>query len=216
MPEKFGWRIISVAGIARADTQTSYKAEVEAEHVEIEPRLTGSIKRVAVRDGQFVAKGDVLVELDDTQVRASFAAATANVSAKQAALAAAEAAATSDRSELAKANLDLARARVQQAQAVRDLAELEVGYTTIKAEISGLLALHTGGGVERFHAIGTITDVEHAWVTASFTEPQVATIKPGQVADGFGPVCVVMRGHEIGQFVREFVGHADRDPFHAA
>ncbi len=40
--------------------------------------------------------------------------------------------------------------------------------------------------------------------------------KPGEVADRFGPVVVVMRGHEISQFDGEFVGHADRDPFHFA
>jgi multidrug efflux system membrane fusion protein len=127
-----------------------FSGRLEAvEHVEVRPRVSGTIESVHFSPGAIVAKGATLFRLDARPFAAEVARAQAGLAAAQARLAL-------TRSELARAQRLLdeqaiaqrefeerrdaernAAAAIQAAQAALDLAQLNLGYTHIKAPIAG-------------------------------------------------------------------------------
>lgn len=103
--------------VSRRGKETTDDAQVEGHVAAVSARIPGQVKRVLVDNDQQVAAGDVLVELDDADVRARLAATRADLAAATAGLHAAE-------SQLAltvktaDANLAVARGGVAQASAV--------------------------------------------------------------------------------------------------
>ncbi len=83
----------------------------------------------------------------------------------------------------AEAQVDLARAKVAQAQSAVHIAELNVGYTRIRAEIDGDVAKST---VEPGQIVGpdrplmALVGTRELWVVANLKETQVAHLRPGQ------------------------------------
>jgi RNA polymerase sigma factor (sigma-70 family) len=119
--------------------------------VEIRPRATGHVVKVACKPGAEVKKGDLLIEIDPRPYQAQWSAAQATVAQHQAAVDLATA--TYQRSrELAKKQpaaisqpeLELhqaqerqARAALQVAQANLELAKLNLDATAVRAPIDG-------------------------------------------------------------------------------
>ncbi len=123
------------AWLAGRGTESTDDAQVEGHVVSVSARTSGQIARVLVKDNQLVKEGDVLVELDATELAAREDAARADLaSAKAAAQAARAQLALTERSisatmkqargELthASAGLTGSRATVAQAQADIDMA----------------------------------------------------------------------------------------------
>lgn len=113
-------RRLAVTGSLRSD-----------EEVEVGSRMEGRVRAVLVREGERVARGQVLLRLDEQEVRAQLARSRALLDAAQARLAQAgqvgpmkDTAATSERSR-AQAALEAARSRVQQAETRARLVETE-------------------------------------------------------------------------------------------
>lgn len=83
----------------------------------------------------------------------------------------------------AQAQVDLARAKVAQAQSAVHIAELDVGYTRIRAEIDGDVAKST---VEPGQIVGpdrplmALVGTRELWVVANLKETQLADLRPGQ------------------------------------
>jgi RNA polymerase sigma factor (sigma-70 family) len=119
--------------------------------VEIRPRASGYVVKVACKPGSEVKKGDVLLEIDPRPYKAKLDAAQASVEQSQAALAAATV--TSKRlrdfnqkpaslvsaAELEQSHAQEAKAKadLRLAEANRELARLELESTTIRAPIDG-------------------------------------------------------------------------------
>ncbi|HWQ39277.1 MAG TPA: efflux RND transporter periplasmic adaptor subunit [Burkholderiales bacterium] len=117
--------------------------------VAIKSRVDGEIVGVHVRDGQDVRKGELLFELDSRYLSAQLRQLEATLARNQALLANAQS--TEKRyAELlaqgfisqeaytqAKANRDAAQATVQADRAAADSARIQLGYTRIRAPISG-------------------------------------------------------------------------------
>ncbi|MBS7456433.1 efflux RND transporter periplasmic adaptor subunit [Coralloluteibacterium stylophorae] len=135
---------------------------VEAvQHVELRPRVSGYIDKVNYREGQLVAQGDVLFQIDDRSYRAALAeaeAALANARAR-AAVARSEAAraqklvelnaVSTEQNEQRRAAAAQADAEVQAAQAAVDAARLDLEFTRVRAPIAGRAgrALVTAGNL---------------------------------------------------------------------
>ena len=85
-------------------------AFIEANIVALSSRVPGTVKRVLVRDNQYVKKGDLLVELDEDDYRAMAAQAAAGVG-----VARNESEGDHQKVEASRAALQLARARHDQA-----------------------------------------------------------------------------------------------------
>lgn len=128
-----------------------YIGYVRAIHeAKIQPFINGFIEKIMVQGGDFVKKDDLLLVLDQAQYRAELAAAYANILKAQASFTNAKIyynrlqkagtkAISPTEQDNAKAQLLTARAELEQANANYALAEVNLGYTVIKAPISGLV-----------------------------------------------------------------------------
>jgi HlyD family secretion protein len=131
--------------------------------VQISANVSGEIINIPVVEGQRVAKGDLLVQLDPKQYEAQVRESQAGYDAAQASLQLEEASteearlvyerqealykkgltsqeaydAARTRYTTAKASTEVARSRAQQAKAAVDQARERLGYTTIRSPIDG-------------------------------------------------------------------------------
>ncbi|MBC8451000.1 efflux RND transporter periplasmic adaptor subunit [bacterium] len=171
-----GWR---VAPVERRDVGSTVLAtgvirpQVGAE-VQVGSRASGILQRLNVTVGDQVQAGDVLAELDPTefQARLDEALATveiAKVDERFAGIDLARARELSAGEVIPQAELDgserahqAARARLMQAEASLRAAEIQMGYTVIRAPVSGVVA-------------SVFTQVGET-VAASFASPTFVTI----------------------------------------
>jgi len=78
-----------------------------------------------------------------------------------------------------------AGARVAQAKALLDQANLNLGYTTIKAPVAGRVSkksVEPGQVIQPGQPLLAIVPVEDIWITANFKETQLRQMRPGQRA----------------------------------
>jgi len=149
------------------------KPRIGAE-VRVGSRVSGVVKRLFVRIGDTVRKGEVLAELDARELRARRAQAAAALASSQADLSYAQADLQRKR-ELSAAQvlprneLDLAdracavaEQRLKEAQANLEYADTQLGYTRIYAPIAGV--------------VSSISTQEGETVAASFAAPTFVTL----------------------------------------
>ncbi len=127
--------------------------------VDLRPQITGYVEKVLFKEGSFVQEGDVLFIIEQQRYMANLSLAEADLAKAKANLVKVEKDykrqislnkqkyASEAAVDAARNNLASAQAAVKQAQANLDLAKINVGYTTIKAPISGYIgkALVTEG-----------------------------------------------------------------------
>jgi len=98
-----------------------------------------------------------------------------------------------------------AQAGVGQARANLAAAELNLGYTTIVAPVSGVVTnrnVEPGQIVQPGQGLMTIVPLDDVWVTANFKETQLAHVRPGQRAE----VHIDMYGESIPAHVESISG----------
>lgn len=171
-----------------------YPAQLEASNtVEIRPRVGGVLERQAAVEGQPVKSGQVLFEIDPQPYRAALAQA-------QAALAQAEAAQAQAKRDLARAQplsqadalsqreLDAAvaanaatAAQVRAAQAAVKTAELNLGYTVVRAPIDGEMSraqIRIGGLATAYTTLlTTVYQTDPLYVNFSIGEQRLLQIQ---------------------------------------
>ena len=127
--------------------------------VDLRPQITGYVEKVLFKEGSFVQEGDILFVIEQQRYMANLELAEADLAKAKANLIKVEKDykrqislnkekyASESAVDTARNNLAAAQAAVKQAQANLDLAKINVGYTTIKAPISGYIgkALVTEG-----------------------------------------------------------------------
>src|SRR5690606_36065973 len=127
-----------------------YVGRFEAvQSVEVRPRATGYLQRVHFSDGQFVRAGQPLFTIDPRPSRAALEQARAQLARAEALLAnartelarsetlAASQAASREEVEQRRAAVRAGVAEVNAARASVDAQQLQVGFTTVRAPISG-------------------------------------------------------------------------------
>lgn len=155
--------------------------------VEIRARVEGYLESVNFREGDFVKEGDLLYQIDPKPFQAAVANAKAQVATMQARvgqsetevarlkpLAEQQAVSRRDYDNSVSAR-DAALAQLDAAKAALDKAQLDLGYTTIKAPLSGLADLtkvKAGNLVGRGEStlLTTISVVDPIYFTSSITE----------------------------------------------
>ena len=155
--------------------------------VEIRARVEGYLESVDFREGDFVKEGDLLYRIDPKPFQAAVASQNAQVATMQAKLVQAETEvgrlkplaeqqAVSRRDyDNAVSSRDAAKAQLDAARAALDKAQLDLGYATIKAPMSGLADLtkvRAGNLVGRGEStlLTTISVIDPIYVGASVTE----------------------------------------------
>lgn len=137
-------------------------------------RVSGIVNKLHVNVGDHVKKGQLLAELDHTELEARYNQATASLKNAQAKLQYAKVDVERKR-ELSKESLisqneldeaerayDVAKSELEQSEANLDYAHIQLEYTKIKAPISGVVA--------------SVSTQEGETVAASFTAPTFVTI----------------------------------------
>jgi membrane fusion protein, multidrug efflux system len=113
-------------------------------------------------------------EADQARILASRAQAQAQLALRQ------------RQREVLAAQLEQARARVDAAAAELRLAELNLGWTRITAPSDGTLGqrqVREGSLVAPGTVVDTVTPLDGVWVTANFTERQIADVRVGAPAE---------------------------------
>ncbi len=143
---------VSVATVVQSDVSAwdEFSGRLEAvERVDIRSRVAGTIQTVHFREGALVKKGDLLLTIDPAPYAADVQRAEAQVAAAQAK--GAQAKGEQDRSQrlwseqaISKREFDErvngqreADANLRAAQAALQTAQLSMGYTQVRAPVSG-------------------------------------------------------------------------------
>jgi membrane fusion protein (multidrug efflux system) len=150
------------------------------ESVEIRPRISSIVTRVAFTEGQLVREGDLLIELENSEVRAGLAVAEAALS---------ESLSTYNRSEalastqaISASSLEQLRAAMQVNQALVAAARARLENTVIRAPFSGRLGLRRvspGGFVDTSTVITTLDDTEIIKLDFSIPEAFLTVVTGG-------------------------------------
>jgi len=171
-----------------------YPAQVEASNtVEIRPRVGGVLDRQAAVEGQRAKAGQVLFEIDPLPYQAALAQAQATLAQAQAAKAQAEqdlarARPLSQLDALSQRELDAAvaaygatAAQVQAAEAEVKTAELNLGYTVVRAPIDGVVSralIRVGGLVTAYTTLlTTVYQTDPMYVNFSIGEQRLLQLQ---------------------------------------
>jgi RND family efflux transporter MFP subunit len=170
---------LEVIRVARRTLATDVKATgvvrpMTGAQVRVGPRISGIVRRLSVRVGDQVTRGQRLAELDDRELLARRREAAAALDVARAnrafalsdarrkhSLAAAQLLATSDL-EVAERAAAVAEQEVARAQAVLDYAETQLAYARVDAPIAGTVA--------------SVATQEGETVAASFETPTFVTL----------------------------------------
>ena len=141
-----------------------------------------------------IAKDEISQQQYDTAVSAADAAraardaAAAAVAAAQKAAAAAQArlaqvSTSREQVDIVAARAASAAAKVEMARAALEQARLNLSYTEVRAQVNGVVSRRTaevGQVVQPGQPLLALVSLDDIWVTASFKESQLRTIRPGQ------------------------------------
>ncbi|MFQ5792577.1 MAG: efflux RND transporter periplasmic adaptor subunit [Acidobacteriota bacterium] len=142
--------------------------------VKVGSRISGLLSKLNVTVGSHVSEGDVIAELDRTELEARVAQAEAAVAVEEESLANARRAleragrlfeegyGTRQTYEDARGGVDLAEARVRKARADLELQRVQLSYSIIRAPIGGVVA--------------SVSTQEGEAIAAGFSAPTFVTI----------------------------------------
>ena len=173
-PKKREQPTLSVSTVQRSDATvtTRYAALLEGKvTVELRPQVDGTLQNIYVDEGAFVKAGQPLFKIDDQLYREQYNGVLAAQHAADARLAVAKI--DMDRlvplvksnvvSDIqlkgAQANYHVAQASVEQAKAALRSASVNLGYTVIKAPVSGYI------GKIPFRIGSLVTKNQAGWLT---------------------------------------------------
>jgi membrane fusion protein (multidrug efflux system) len=181
-------------------------AYIDADRVSIGSKLLGRILRLTVDEGSLVKKGELLVQLDDADLRAQEGQAKANLSFAQDSLLLAKvnldrakddferaetqfqkAVVTKEQYihaqkalEAAQAEYAIALSRISVAKAQLGVVETQMQNTVMIAPFEGIVAkrwLMEGDVVQPGQPVLTIYDLKQVWVTANLEETKLGKVK---------------------------------------
>lgn len=151
------------------------------EQVEIRPEMSGLIESVEFSEGQSVAKGQLLVQIDDAKLEAQLAEARANFELAKANQARSEQLIKSK--TVSKQEFDQTSAALAAARAALDLVQRQAEDTKVRAPFDGITAarlVSPGQYVETATVLTTLVSLVP--VKAQFQVPErfISTLREGQ------------------------------------
>jgi membrane fusion protein (multidrug efflux system) len=194
--------------VYRRGYMSTNDAFIDGDRVSVSSKILGRIASLEAAEGDEVSQGQVLVRLDDTDLRAQEAQARANLALTEQSLPLARIAMERARTDfdraqvqyqdkvvtqeqydharealdLAKAQYAVAQSKVGASKAQLGVVETQIGNTEILSPISGIVAkkwVAVGDIAQPGQPIYTIYDLKDVWVTANFEETKLAAISIG-------------------------------------
>lgn len=202
-----------------AQTPWTRDGRVRADVVQIAPDVSGPVNRVAVRDNQWVNRGDVIYTIDPQWLKLAVIGAQADVDAKRhemlmrqdAVRRRSQIKGVISREDLQQTDsaANVAVANYHGSLAALELAQLNLSHATVRSPVSGYvthLRLLPGDYATAGVTKVSIIDANSFWVVGYFEETKLRHIRVGNTAQialmGFEPV---MAGHV------ESIGHGIGD-----
>jgi len=182
-------------------TYQEYPASIEGTvNVEVRPQVNGALENIFVDEGSFVTAGTSLFKINDLPYRAQLNNAQASLHAAEAAFANTQLeidritplvenkVVSEYQLKTAKAANQVARANIEQAKASVSTAQINLGYTLIKAPVSGYIGrlLKKKGSLvspQDPDALTQLSDVHEVHVYFSLSEKDFVGFKkqyPGE------------------------------------
>ena len=176
-------------------TETEYPASIQGTvDVEIRPQVSGNLDRVLIDEGAYVTKGQTLFKINERPFREQLNNALASLHAAEAALINTQLEVdkltplvqnkvVSDyQLKTAKASQKIAAANIEQARAMVASARINLGYTNVKAPVSGYIgrlpkkqgSLVSAADIE---PLTTLSDVHEVFVYFSLGETDFIKFK---------------------------------------
>jgi len=141
------------------------------ESIEIQPRISSLIERVIFEEGQLVQKGDLLVELENSEIVAGLALAEASLSESRSLYARSKSLA--DTQAISASTLEQLLAQVKVDEAQVEAAKARLSNTVIRAPFTGRIGLRRispGSFVTNSTVITTLDDV--STIKLDFSVPE--------------------------------------------
>jgi HlyD family secretion protein len=194
-PKKVETVTASVVTEGQATTLLTATGYVEAERkADLSPKLTSRIVELNVTEGSRVRRGDIIARLDDTDLNAQLAEASANWVNAQADLERQKS--LYEQGLAPRSTLDAAVASERATRARADYAKALIDYTVIRAPFSGVVTAKrafVGEAVSPFGsspsgggsggAIVTLVEFSSLYVGADVNEANLAKLAPKQPAE---------------------------------
>ena len=157
-------------------------ARVEEDLIRVAPDgVSGTVEKVNVEEGDRVAQGQVLAELDHSTYQAGLAKAQAKAILAQADFNRANR--LYKQGGLTEREFQATLANSQSAQADLQLAQEALDHTYLKSPVDGLVVkkMAVAGNILGPSQVALmVADVDHAWVAANIQETSVGAVKIGQ------------------------------------
>lgn len=150
------------------------------EAVEIRPRISSLVEKIYFDEGQLVERGDLLVELENNEIRAGLAVAEAALSESRSLYNRSKSLA--DTQAISAANLEQLLARVQVDQAQVEAARARLENTLIRAPFPGRIGLRRvspGSFVDNSTVITTLDDISQVKLDFSVPETFLTVLAEG-------------------------------------
>jgi len=202
-----GYWYVELRGVVSTDD-----AYIDGNRVSLSSEMLGRVMDLAADEGDTVREGELLVQLDDQDLRAQAAQSRAALDLAQVSVSLAEVNTARARRDLERAvtqfeghaisqeQLDHARTAAESAEAQQRIAlaqvetaraqvgviEARLADTRISAPFTGVVAkrwIMAGDVVQPGQPILAIYDLEHVWVTANLEETKLADIQLGDSVD---------------------------------
>ncbi|WP_317205711.1 efflux RND transporter periplasmic adaptor subunit [Janthinobacterium sp.] len=209
-----GPTLVSVVAPQRRDVAVLLQANgsvTPLSSVELHPQTSSTIARVHIREGQFVKAGELMFSLDARSLRAAAEKAQAQLARDQAALGDVERQyqrglelltknfIAQGAVDTLKSQRDAARALLGADAAALRSAQVDAGYATLRAPLSGrvgAIGVYAGSLVSPATALTTITQLDPISVSFTLPESNLAALLAASKA-GAVPVTATLAGREI-------------------
>lgn len=152
------------------------------ESATIRPESTGLVRSIHFEEGQRVRKGDLLVKIDDSELRAQFTQNEARYRLAELNLQRAERLGETQSNSVA--DIDRARSEFASAKSDLDLLKVRLDRTEIRAPFDGMVGARTlspGDYVNSQSIITTIDDLSRLKIDFQVPERYTGKVRPGTV-----------------------------------
>ncbi|NDK55052.1 efflux RND transporter periplasmic adaptor subunit [Pontibacter fetidus] len=157
----------------------SVTGSIEAnEQVQIRPQVSGVVRSISFQEGSKVSKGQVLVKIDDSELRAQLAQAQTRQSL--AAENERRAGLLLKKEAISREEYDVARADLKSAQAQTQLIQAQLAKTTIRAPFSGRIGLRNiseGSFLSPETVVANLVSIDPLKITFSVPEKYATQVK---------------------------------------
>jgi membrane fusion protein (multidrug efflux system) len=150
------------------------------ESIEIKPRISSVVTRVAFEEGELVQQGDLLIELENREILAGLAVAEASLSKSRSIYNRSKS--LIDTQAISASNLETLQAAMQVNIAEVEAAKARLAHTAIRAPFSGRVGLRRvspGGFVDTSTVITTLDDTETIKLDFSVPETFLTAVSEG-------------------------------------